>query len=173
MEAKMELFSQVLSMVQGLGSLLKLVVAAALGIVWLGSYVVILGLLYKNPATTPLVSASPAQPVPIGGQGGKGGDASVLGSGVAIGGPGGVSGKGGIGGAGGSGEVHGDGHAAGGAGGSVNDEGVWRPHAKSGYEVHQKALGLPVDPFIRQFGRGGAAAGYEPKLQVVQQLREN
>ena len=101
-----------------------------------------------------------------------GGDAKVFGNGVAIGGPGGASGKAGIGGAGGSAEVHGDGHAAGGAGGSVNDEGVWRPPAKSGYEVHQRSLGLPVDPSLRQFGRGGAAPGYEPKLQLVQQLRE-
>jgi hypothetical protein len=170
----MGFFSEALSMAQGLGSSLKLVIAVALGIVWLGSYVVILGLLYKNPAPMPPVSTSPAQTVPSehAGQGGMGGDAKVLGSGVAIGGPGGASGKAGAGGTGGSAEVHGDGHAAGGAGGSVSDEGVWRAPAKSGYEVHQRALGLPVDPAMRQFGRGGAAPGYEPKLQVVQQLRE-
>jgi hypothetical protein len=105
------------------------------------------------------------------GTGGKGGDAKVGGSGVAIGGPGGQAGKYGRGGDGGSAEVQGDGHAAGGAGGSVNDEGVWRHPAKSGYEVHQRALVLPVDPWMRPFGRGGAAPGYESKLQVVQEFR--
>jgi hypothetical protein len=53
----------------------------------------------------------------------------------------------------------------------VSDDGIWRPPAKSGYEVHQRALGLPVDPFMRQFGRGGAAPGYEPKLRLVSELR--
>jgi hypothetical protein len=106
------------------------------------------------------------------GRGGKGGDAKVFGSGVGIGGPGGHGGRLGRGGDGGSVEVHGDGYrAAGGAGGSISDDGVWRPPAKSGYEVHQRALGLPVDPYMRQFGRGGAAPGYEPKLQVVNELR--
>jgi hypothetical protein len=107
----------------------------------------------------------------VGGQGGKGGDAKVGGSGVAIGGPGGQAGKYGIGGAGGSGEVHGDGLAAGGAGGAAGDDGIWRAPAKSGYEIAQRTLGLPVDPFMRQFGRGGAGAGYESKLSVVEHLR--
>lgn len=106
------------------------------------------------------------------GRGGKGGDAKVKGSGIAIGGPGGHGGRFGQGGDGGSVEVDGDEHRAGGAGGSVSDDGIWRPPAKSGYEVHQRALGLPVDPFMRQFGRGGAAPGYEPKLQIVQELRD-
>jgi len=105
------------------------------------------------------------------GRGGKGGDAKMLGSGIGIGGPGGHGGRFGRGGDGQSVEVHGEEHRAGGAGGSVSDDGVWRPPAKSGYEVHQRALGLPVDPFMRQFGRGGAAPGYEPKLQVVDELR--
>ncbi len=169
------MFSDIVSMAQGLGSGLKLVVAVTLAIIWLGTYVVIVGLLYQRPALVQPASAPQGQSGPAkvgGGQGGEGGDAKVFGSGVAIGGPGGQAGKSGRGGAGGSAEVHGDGHAAGGAGGSVNDEGVWRPPAKSGYEVHQRALGLPVDPHLRPFGRGGAAPGYEPKLQLVQQLRD-
>lgn len=105
------------------------------------------------------------------GSGGKGGDAKVVGNGIAIGGPGGQGGKYGIGGAGGSAEVDGNGLAAGGAGGAAGEDGVWRAPAKSGYEVAQRKLGLPVDPFLRQFGRGGAQPGYEPKLAVVEQLR--
>lgn len=105
------------------------------------------------------------------GTGGKGGDAKVGGSGIAIGGPGGPAGKYGVGGTGGGGEVHGDGLAAGGAGGAAGDDGVWRSPAKSGYEIAQRALGLPVDPYLRQFGRGGAGGGYQPKLEVIEQLR--
>jgi hypothetical protein len=105
------------------------------------------------------------------GVGGEGGNALVVGSGIAIGGPGGPAGKFGVGGAGGSAIVHGDGLAAGGAGGAAGDEGVWRAPAKSGYEIAQRKLGLPVDPFMRQFGRGGAVPGYEPKLAVIEQLR--
>jgi len=113
---------------------------------------------------------STVEPGPTG-QGGRGGGAKVGGSGIAIGGPGGHGGKYGRGGEGGGGEVKGDGFAAGGAGGSAGDEGVWRPPAKSGYEIFQRRMGLPVDPYMRQFGRGGAEAGYEPKLQVIEQLR--
>ena len=105
------------------------------------------------------------------GQGGKGGDAKVGGSGIAIGAPGGQGGKYGIGGAGGSAEVHGDGLAAGGAGGAAGDDGIWRAPAKSGYEIAQRRLGLPVDPYMRQFGRGAAVPGYEPKLAIIEQLR--
>jgi hypothetical protein len=32
-------------------------------------------------------------------------------------------------------------------------------------------MGLPVDPELRQYGRGGAGAGYEPKLQTIELLR--
>ena len=53
---------------------------------------------------------------PLGGIGGKGGDAKVGGSGIAVGGEGGRAGKYGRGGDGGSAEVHGDGMGAGGAG---------------------------------------------------------
>lgn len=164
----------VITAAQGLGSGLKLVVAITLAVVWLGSYVGIVGLLYRQPATeqqtgAPQVRSDPLPP--SGGQGGQGGSAKVLGSGVAIGGPGGQAGRSGRGGDGGSAEIHGDGHAAGGEGGSVNDEGVWRHPAKSGYEVHQRALGLPVDPNMKPYGRGGAPPGYEPKLHIVEQLR--
>jgi hypothetical protein len=39
--------------------------------------------------------------------------------------------------------------------------------------VHQRALGLPVDPYLAQFGRGGAMAGYNEKLTVVDTIRED
>jgi hypothetical protein len=61
----------------------------------------------------------------------------------------------------------------GGAGGHVAGPGVWLPPARSGYEVHQRALGLPVDPYLAQFGRGGAMAGYNEKLAVVDKIRED
>ena len=111
------------------------------------------------------------------GHGGKGGNAEIKGNGIAIGGPGGRAGKYGVGGDGGCAKIEGDGDgpifsiAVGGAGGSAGDYGIWRPPAKSGYEILQRQLGLPIDPFLRQFGRGGAGAGYEPKLKFVEQLR--
>lgn len=114
---------------------------------------------------------SPADSGQILGNGGKGGNASVGGNGTAIGGPGGAAGKHGKGGDGGSAEVRHDGLAAGGAGGAAGDDGIWRAPAKSGYEIAQRQLGLPVDPTMRKYGRGGAMSGYEPKLQVVEQLR--
>jgi len=108
------------------------------------------------------------------GRGGNGGSARVEG-GLAIGGPGGrVSGdarglRGGDGGGEGSvGDV-----VVGGGGGHVAGAGVWLPPARSGYEVHQRALGLPVDPYLAQFGRGGAMAGYDEKLAVVDRIRED
>ena len=121
--------------------------------------------IWKSQATEPT-----AKPI-IQGSGGKGGNAKVGGSGSAFGGPGGQAGKYGIGGAGGSAEVHGDGLAAGGAGGAAGDDGIWRAPAKSGYEVAQRKLGLTVDPFLREFGRGGAVPGYEPKLAIIKELR--
>ena len=105
------------------------------------------------------------------GIGGKGGNATVNGNGIAIGGPGGHGGKYGNGGYGGSAEVQGDGIAAGGAGGAAGDDGIWRAPAKSGYEIMQRALNLPVDPYIRKFGRGGAVPGYEPKLAIIEEMR--
>jgi hypothetical protein len=107
------------------------------------------------------------------GKGGNGGSARVEGNGLAIGGPGGrVAGdargvRGGDGGGGSIGDV-----VAGGGGGHVAGPGVWLPPARSGYEVHQRALGLPVDPFFAQFGRGGAMPGYNEKLTVVDAIRE-
>ncbi len=105
------------------------------------------------------------------GNGGRGGDAKIGGNGIAFGGPGGQAGKYGTGGTGGSAEVHGDGLAVGGAGGAAGNDGIWRAPAKSGYEIAQRALGLPVDPFMRQFGRGGAVPGYEPRLAIIENLR--
>jgi hypothetical protein len=125
----------------------------------------------KNDSVS-LTEITPSAPKPFtAGEGGKGGDAKVGGSGIAIGGPGGNAGRYGRGGDGGGGEVSGDGIAAGGAGGAAGDDGVWRAPAKSGYEIYQRKMGLPVDPYIRQFGRGGAGAGYEPKFKDVGQLR--
>lgn len=121
--------------------------------------------IWKSQASGPTVN-----PI-IEGSGGKGGEAKIGGSGIAIGGPGGQAGSHGIGGAGGRAEVHGDGIAAGGAGGAAGEDGIWRAPAKSGYEIAQRKMGLPVDPYLRQFGRGGAGAGYESKLAVVEQLR--
>jgi hypothetical protein len=40
------------------------------------------------------------------------------------------------------------------------------------HEVHQRALGLTVDPYLAQFGRGGAMPGYNEKLIVVDRIRE-
>jgi hypothetical protein len=108
------------------------------------------------------------------GRGGNGGSARVEGNGLAIGGPGGrVSGdargvRGGDGGGGGGGDV-----VVGGGGGHVAGPGERLPPARSGYEVHQRALGLPVDPYLAQFGRGGAMAGYVEKLAVVNKIRED
>jgi hypothetical protein len=61
----------------------------------------------------------------------------------------------------------------GGEGGHVAGPGVWLPPARSGYEVHQRALGLPVDPYLAQFGRGGAMPGYNEKVTVVDRIRED
>ncbi|WFU14447.1 hypothetical protein [Bradyrhizobium sp. CB3481] len=97
------------------------------------------------------------------------------GNGLSMGGPGGrVSGdaRGVQGGHGGGGHVAGDGVVVGGGGGHVAGPGVWLPPARSGYEVHQRALGLPVDPYLAQFGRGGATPGYNEKLAVVDRVRE-
>jgi hypothetical protein len=109
------------------------------------------------------------------GRGGNGGSARVEGNGLAIGGPGGrVSGnargiRGGDGGGKGSvGDV-----VVGGGGGHVAGPEVWLPPARSGYEVYQRALGLPVDPYLAQFGRGVAMPGYNEKLAVVDRIRED
>ena len=104
--------------------------------------------------------------------GGKGGDAKVGGSGTAIGGPGGNAGKYGRGGDGGSAEVQDCGLAAGGAGGSVDSDDLWSPPAQSGYEVAMEARGQPIDPKLRQYGRGGMSPGYELRYGIVEQIRE-
>lgn len=123
--------------------------------------------IWKSEAAKPTVSAMAE------GSGGKGGDAKVGRSGIAIGGPGGQACKYGIGGSGGSAEVHGHGIAAGGAGGAAGEDGIWRAPAKSGYEITQRKLRLPVDPLLRGLGRGGAVPGYEPKLAIVEELRSS
>lgn len=142
--------------------------------IWTGFFGVICFLLVGAIQLSQIVTPSSqalAEPAPAGG--GAGGNAKVGGSGIAVGGQGGrVFGPAGIGGQGGSAEVSGDGIAAGGAGGSVGSEDYWPAPAKSGYELAQKARGLAVDPELRAYGRGGAVAGYEPKLAVVEKLRE-
>ena len=61
--------------------------------------------------------------------------------------------------------------AAGPTGGAAEYDGVWRAPAKSTYEIHQRKMGLPIDPLMRQYGRGKPTPGYDPKLQFVEQLR--
>ena len=100
--------------------------------------------------------------------GGKGGNAIVKGSGIAIGGPGGRGCPHGSGGDGGSAEVNGDGLAAGGEGGSVDGNGVWYPPARSGYEIAMEAQGQPIDPRLRRFGRGGMSEGYAARYKIVE-----
>jgi hypothetical protein len=97
--------------------------------------------LYLNHLRNESAPPKSEEPPILQGLGGKGGDAKVGGSGMALGGPGGQAGKYGSGGAGGSAEVSGDGVAAGGSGGAAGDEGVWRAPAKSGYEVYQREMG--------------------------------
>lgn len=63
------------------------------------------------------------------------------------------------------------GTAVGGEGGSAGDDEVWHPPARSGYEIWMEKLGKRPDPYLRQFGRGGAGGGYSNKFQVVEQLR--
>jgi hypothetical protein len=104
-------------------------------------------------------------------RGGNGGNAQVDGNGLAIGGAGGrIAGNAkGVRG-GGGGRVTGDGTVVGGGDGNVAGPGVWLPPTRSGYEVHQRALGLPVDPYLAQFGRGGAMPGYNEKLAIVDKI---
>jgi len=109
-------------------------------------------------------------PAPVEGSGGAGGSAKVGGNGIAIGGPGGHAGKYGRGGAGGSAEVSGDGIAAGGGGGSVDTDTLWRPPPPTGYEVYQEHAGLPIDPKLRKYGRGGMSPGYAARYDVVLKL---
>ena len=103
--------------------------------------------------------------------GGRGGDATVFGAGTAIGGRGGASGQLGSGGRGGDAVVRGSGLAAGGEGGHGADVDVWRPPGRSGYESAMRALGMPVDPNLRPFGRGGTDPEYFRKLRIILSLR--
>ena len=36
--------------------------------------------------------------------------------------------------------------------------------------MHQRARGLPVDPYLAQFGRGGVMPGYNEKLAIVDKI---
>ena len=36
--------------------------------------------------------------------------------------------------------------------------------------MRQRALGLPVDPYLAQFARGGAMPGYNEKLAIVDKV---
>ncbi len=105
--------------------------------------------------------------------GGKGGNAKVEGNGIAIGGPGGRGGKYGKGGDGGSAEVKGDGLAAGGEGGSVDSDNLWCPPARSGYEIAMEQLGQPIDPKMRQYGRGGMSSGYLMRYNITEGIRSD
>lgn len=109
---------------------------------------------------------------PANGTGGRGGNANVRGNGIAIGGKGGMSGAFGHGGDGGSAKVHGAGLAAGGEGGHACEAGVLRPPARSGYEVARRAQGLPIDPLLKQFGRGGCDPRYYMLLRFTLDLIE-
>jgi hypothetical protein len=119
------------------------------------------------------VRGNSSSPLPHG-SGGKGGDAIATGDySIAIGGPGGRGGTHGSGGDGGSGPVNGNySISAGGEGGHAGEIGVWKPPARSGYEIFQRRLGLPVDPFMAQFGRGGTSVGWYDKMKVVEGLRD-
>jgi hypothetical protein len=103
--------------------------------------------------------------------GGRGGNAKVEGSGIAIGGPGGKGGKYGKAGDGGSAEVKGEGLAAGGEGGSVDSNNLWYPPARSGYEIASEQFGRPIDPKMRQIGRGGMSPGYLVRYNIAESIR--
>lgn len=103
--------------------------------------------------------------------GGMGGNAKVMGNGVAIGGSGGRGGKYGQGGKGGSAELTGDGLAVGGEGGSVDSDNVWYAPARSGYEIAREQLGQPIDPQMRKYGRGGMSPEYLARYNVVENIR--
>ncbi|GMV62915.1 MAG: hypothetical protein AMXMBFR74_20830 [Parvibaculum sp.] len=131
---------------------------------------------FELPSHRPQPTAVETQaPAPIiFAQGGKGGDAIASNGGVAYAGPGGsvaIGGQG-IGGKGGDATAEvANVESAGGAGGSVGSDKYWPHPAKSGYETMMLAKGLPVDPAMRPYGRGGAVSGYEPKLEIVNSLR--
>ncbi|GAA1153973.1 hypothetical protein GCM10009630_60220 [Kribbella jejuensis] len=89
------------------------------------------------------------------GQGGRGGAATVGGTGLAVGGPGGGGGPSGAGGDGGSAEVGGDGWAFGGEGGGADGRG-----GRSGYELAGLPnFQLPDGTWMYDIGRGGDGAG--------------
>ena len=117
--------------------------------------------------------STPAKPPAEGAVGGQGGNVSLKGSGIAVGGRGGKAGPGqGRGGTGGGGEHDGDGIVAGGDGGSAGLIDVWPAPARSGYERYMRSIGQKPDPALKGYGRGGTVPGYEERLEIVQQIRE-
>lgn len=105
-------------------------------------------------------------------RGGRGGDASVGGNGVAIGGRGGRSGLGGLGGVGGSAKVSGDGMAIGGDGG---DSGTpWRPALGAPSPMERsREMGIPSWPDMPRdefgfflVGRGGGGGDVDARVLV-------
>lgn len=133
----------------------------------IGVITVVAAVLGFIPRMRRFFSAEPSQ-----GIGGKGGDATAKGDRVtAIAGPGGPAGTHGRGGDGGSASVEGDDSLAGGGGGGAAGQiGVWYPPARSGYEVAMRKLGLPVDPDLARYGRGGVggspAGRWDEKMAV-------
>lgn len=128
------------------------------------------GLICLAAFTVMYIRAKPTLPEK---SGGRGGNASVGGSGIAIGGPGGVGGSLGRGGDGGGAKVDGNGIAVGGAGGHAADIGVWRPPAQSGYVVFERALGRTPDPNLAGFGKGGVDPEYYRKLEIVRGIERS
>ena len=106
----------------------------------------------------------PSFPLPAG-RGGRGGDATVRGSGVAVGGPGGGGGVpgAGSGGDGGSAAVACDGLAMGGEGGEAGQA----DHGDEEEEAHWKSLGYQTNNFRMEDGCGTSAEAEMVNLQVV------
>lgn len=109
-------------------------------------------------------------PEPVSGRGGQGGNASVGGNGLAIGGRGGMGGAGGSGGRGGGAHTNGSGAAIGGDGG---DAGVyWRPSLGAPSVIGRfPEMGFGVAHERDEFGffivgRGGASGDLSATIEV-------
>ncbi len=110
------------------------------------------------------------------GLGGTGGNATVSGNGVAVGGIGGRAGLGGVGGRGGDANVQGDGFAVGGAGGDAAVP--WRPamggssSAESLFCTHPSDWAiLPKDDYgFVELGRGGFGGFHTSTIRVADQM---
>jgi hypothetical protein len=55
----------------------------------------------------------------------------------------------------------------------IGEIAVWRPPARSGYEIYMEKMGKTPDPYMKQFGRGGMTAGYAEKFQLIDHLRSD